>query len=391
MRKFNLIAALVLLLTVVISGIAAQENTPEPTPAEAEDITATEEMAATDEGTMTFVRFAHFSADSDAVDIYVDGELTDTVGLGFAEVSEWIALPGGAHDVAVAPTGGSVSDAVLSSAGVDLPAGGWFTVAVVGSGADGTLAPVIVQENILPLDEVLPGTATYTFFNALGDGTTVNFLRDDVPYVASLGSGADNQFPGFSTITEDAGEHTFGATLTENDEVITSLDTTEIVETSAYLIALVGGDEPQLIVFETPRADLEIAQGKLAEPGTIVEAAQSYELLQPFAALLEQAGLSDVLSGEGPYTVFVPADFALDDVPAGTDVEALLLNHVVEGNLKSMQVGESTTLTTLGGQQLTVALDGNVVTVNGNQVIAVNIPATNGTIHVINGVLTPTE
>ena len=42
-------------------------------------------------------------------------------------------------------------------------------------------------------------------------------------------------------------------------------------------------------------------------------------------------------------------------------------------------------------KNLTITIEGNSVMVNGNQIIAVNIPATNGTIHVINGVLMPQE
>jgi transforming growth factor-beta-induced protein len=46
-------------------------------------------------------------------------------------------------------------------------------------------------------------------------------------------------------------------------------------------------------------------------------------------------------------------------------------------------------LNTLVGEPVSVRIEGNNIYVNDAQVIALNIPATNGVIHMINGVLTP--
>jgi uncharacterized surface protein with fasciclin (FAS1) repeats len=374
MLKMWFRSAVLIALLMVISLVSAQEQ-------------ATEE--ASTEETGTFVRFAHFAADAPAVDVYVNGEMASEESLEFMGVSEWMPLApdAGALDVAVVPSGGAVEEAVINATGVEFAGEGWFTVAVIGSGEE--LMTLTIQENILPLDEVLPGTATYTFVNALGDGRMINFNLDEVPYMTELGS--DGTTTSFGTINEDAANHVFSASLTENDEVLATSEETEVVESSAYLIALVGGDAPQIVIHETPRAELEIAQGNLEAPGTIVEAARGSELLQPFGELAESAGLNETLSGEGPYTVFVPANYILDDLGEVEDLEGLLLNHVVEGDFKSLDLVEQGTFTTVGGQELTVEVQDNTILVNGVEVLTVNIPATNGTIHVIGGVLMPAE
>lgn len=406
LRSAALTSVCALLMFAAFFSVTAQETTPQPTEEAAAQETAeptlseTNEPMSTDEvdlaetaevapmmveGAVTFVRFAHFATDAPAVDVYVNQEMRGEESLEYTDISMWmpIAPDAGALDVAVVPGGSPMEEAALNVDDLELGAG-WYTIAVINT-ADGLIA-LPIQENILPFEEVLPGTSTYTFVNALGDGRLINFNLNDVPYMTELGS--DGELTSFGTINEDAGTNTFSASLTENDEVLGTSEATKIVETSAYLIVLLGD---QLLIHETPRSEIEIAQGNLEAPGTMVEAAQGSELLQPFYGLVESAGLTETLAGEGPYTIFAPADFVADDIEAGDGLEALLLNHVVEGDYKSLDIIEEGTLTTVGGQTLTIEVVGNVITVNGVDVIAVNIPATNGTIHIINGVLTPVD
>jgi uncharacterized surface protein with fasciclin (FAS1) repeats len=161
-----------------------------------------------------------------------------------------------------------------------------------------------------------------------------------------------------------------------------------------HLIVLAGtADAPEFHVFETPREQILLLTGELEEPGTLIEAAQMDENLASFFNLVDQAGLTETLSSEGPYTVFAPAGFALDEFMATSDrsaeeLEALLQNHVVEGNLKLTDLMAMETVTTLAGNELTITEEEQLF-VNGAHIIETNIPATNGTIHIINQVLTP--
>lgn len=117
------------------------------------------------------------------------------------------------------------------------------------------------------------------------------------------------------------------------------------------------------------------------------------------AGLLVDAGLVDALRAEGPFTVFAPNDAAFGEVPAATLdavfadpdlLTAVLTYHVVAGEaLTAESLTDGQELTTLQGQTLKVTKSGDQVLVNGIPVIAADVPATNGVIHVIGGVLVP--
>jgi uncharacterized surface protein with fasciclin (FAS1) repeats len=117
---------------------------------------------------------------------------------------------------------------------------------------------------------------------------------------------------------------------------------------------------------------------------------------------VQTAGLEDALRGEGPFTVFAPTDTAFGDLLAALQVSAqdlledpnlgdILLYHVVSGALDGDAVAAETALETLLGKDVTVTLDGDNLFINESQVVAANIEASNGIIHVINAVLLPPE
>ncbi len=120
-----------------------------------------------------------------------------------------------------------------------------------------------------------------------------------------------------------------------------------------------------------------------------MNAVQADENLTSLASALESTGLAQELSGEGQqYTLFAPANFVLDgmDTSDPQALESLLRGHIVEGRLTSRDVFNAGSLTALDGSQLEITAEGNNVFVNGAQIIDVNIPATNGVIHMLNGV-----
>jgi uncharacterized surface protein with fasciclin (FAS1) repeats len=111
------------------------------------------------------------------------------------------------------------------------------------------------------------------------------------------------------------------------------------------------------------------------------------------------AGLDVALATENPITVFAPTDDAFAALPAGT-VDALLndiptltdilLYHVVPANVLSTSLVDGQTAPTLNGSNINVTINANGVFINAtNQVIAADVVATNGVVHVIDGVLLP--
>ncbi|WP_420595776.1 fasciclin domain-containing protein [Deinococcus sp.] len=112
---------------------------------------------------------------------------------------------------------------------------------------------------------------------------------------------------------------------------------------------------------------------------------------------LQAADLVETLKS-GEYTVFAPTDAAFNKVPSDTlagvlnDTEALksvLLYHVVPGKVNAAQVMSMGSVTTVQGADLTISTSGSKVLVNGVNVVQADVPACNGVIHVIDGVLLP--
>jgi uncharacterized surface protein with fasciclin (FAS1) repeats len=343
---------------------------------------ATQEMLGTAEaqpqGTDAYVRFAHFSPGAGAVDVTFDDQ-SAAQGVEYQTVSDFIAVPAGAH-TAIVGDGEPVN--------LDLPAGTWTTVVVSGLAEDGTLTVTPVQEQI---EQMQSGVATLTFVNALsGTDMELNLIRDEDIFISQLAPlSANTGVIGASTIPVDYGTYRFAVSETANpDNVLGELTDTTITETSVYLLAAVGTpDDPQLVWHETSRAQIDIAQGDLPEPGTIMDALRNDDRLVPFADAIEAAGLAEQLSGEGPYTVFAPIDYAMDEIRARydnpDDLATYLKSLIVEDDIKFNPLIDQGSVTTLDGATQEVALSGNTATMGGAEVLAPNIPATNGTIHII--------
>jgi transforming growth factor-beta-induced protein len=140
---------------------------------------------------------------------------------------------------------------------------------------------------------------------------------------------------------------------------------------------------------------------KLAAPAQdIVEVAVAAGNFKTLAAALEAAGLVETLKGEGPFTVFAPTDEAfakldkklLDDLlkPENKDtLVAILTYHVVPGKVTAADVVKLTSAKTVQGEEITIKVDGNTVTVNTAKVTQTDVAASNGVIHVIDTVILP--
>ena len=127
----------------------------------------------------------------------------------------------------------------------------------------------------------------------------------------------------------------------------------------------------------------------------IVDTAVAAGNLNTLVAAVKAAGLVEPLKGKGPLTVFAPTDEAFAKLPDGTVEELLktenrdkligvLSYHVVAGKfMLGVQSPE-----TLQGQSLTIKTPGKFK-VNGASVIASDIEASNGVIHIIDSVLLP--
>ena len=144
----------------------------------------------------------------------------------------------------------------------------------------------------------------------------------------------------------------------------------------------------------------------------IVANAMNSPIHTTLVAAVKQAQLVDTLSGPGPFTVFAPTDAAFAKVPkalldsAMMDANRPLLQkvltyHVVPGRVTAADLmeriragGGTAMITTVEGEQLTARMQGSSVVVMGKNgsmatVTQADVMQSNGVIHVVDGVLTP--
>lgn len=132
----------------------------------------------------------------------------------------------------------------------------------------------------------------------------------------------------------------------------------------------------------------------------IVDTAVGAGSFNTLVAAVQAAGLVDTLKGDGPFTVFAPTDEAFAKLPAGTidnllkpenkdQLVAILTYHVVPGKVMSADIaGKKAEVASVQGGAIAVdATKG--VKVDNAKVIAADVEASNGVIHVIDTVILP--
>jgi transforming growth factor-beta-induced protein len=136
-----------------------------------------------------------------------------------------------------------------------------------------------------------------------------------------------------------------------------------------------------------------------AAPQNIAQVAAATPDLSTLTAALRAGGLDSTLAGTGPFTVFAPVNSAFAALPASTVtallatgnraiLQSLLRYHVVAGRLEASALRDGQTLTTVNGATLAVRVQGGTVTINGRTVRTADVGASNGVVHLIDGVLT---
>jgi transforming growth factor-beta-induced protein len=138
-----------------------------------------------------------------------------------------------------------------------------------------------------------------------------------------------------------------------------------------------------------------LGSASLAAGENILEVATSNGF-DTLVSAISAAGLVDELSGEGPFTVFAPSEDAFAALPSGAlqyllrspdKLRAVLLDHVVDGDVLSSALNDGQVLVTLADASLFVSIDGSEVMINDATVVGADNIALNGVIHVIDTVL----
>ncbi|MFL2984174.1 MAG: fasciclin domain-containing protein [Candidatus Poseidoniaceae archaeon] len=186
--------------------------------------------------------------------------------------------------------------------------------------------------------------------------------------------------------------------------------------TDGMLATMVNGDKIKLEVSNgvvtldgatVTSADVQASNGiihvidsVLTPPVDIPATAQTTTIHDSLVAAVIQADLLSTLQGTGPFTVFAPTDQAFSD--AGINLADLntaegkailsdiLLYHVVSSEVPSSAVTDCMSADAANGQPLSFTV-GSGVMVNDANVTIADVVSSNGIIHVIDKVLTPSD
>lgn len=122
-----------------------------------------------------------------------------------------------------------------------------------------------------------------------------------------------------------------------------------------------------------------------------------------FNILIQAIGAANALNmldGSGQFTVFAPTDEAFNDMPEGSmelllnepyQLHEVLAYHIVPQQISSEMLAQTNGagVNTVQGSPLTVKTEGADIFINNAELVEINVPADNGTIHVIDRVMLP--
>ncbi len=162
-----------------------------------------------------------------------------------------------------------------------------------------------------------------------------------------------------------------------------------------------------------PASDMTTrSTGTYGSGNTIVDVASANGDFTTLVAAVQAAELAELLGSDGEFTVFAPNDAAFDKLPEGTvstltqasnkeKLQGILSYHVIASKVSAADLAKAIEanngyfrIQTISGESLIASTqDGNVILTDGNggvsTVIATDVAADNGVIHVIDTVLMP--
>jgi uncharacterized surface protein with fasciclin (FAS1) repeats len=135
------------------------------------------------------------------------------------------------------------------------------------------------------------------------------------------------------------------------------------------------------------------------DPNNIVSIAVGSKDHTTLVAALKAADYVTSVANPGPLTVFAPTNAAFEKLPAGTvegllkpekldDLRTVLKYHVAPAVYDVPALKDGLVLGMANGQKATIKVVGDKVTINDATIVA-TIRASNGIVHVIDGVLLP--
>lgn len=117
--------------------------------------------------------------------------------------------------------------------------------------------------------------------------------------------------------------------------------------------------------------------------------------MQTLVKAIEKAGMTEVLKGAGPYTLFAPDDAAFSRMNVESmlsdpaSLKSVLTYHLVSGKQMVDDIKQMETISTENGKSLTVAMDEGEIVVDNGKFVKPDIECSNGVVHIIDNVFQP--
>jgi transforming growth factor-beta-induced protein len=264
-------------------------------------------------------------------------------------------------------------------------------------------------EAALALPGVLTGTVTYLQRIALDPNAVIEVQLSDVSRMDAPATliasqtiqAAGNQVPFAYELAYDPAQIEAKNTYAVR-AAITIDDKLTWTSTTAYHV--LTRDNPvtgvEIMVQPVPEAETEPVPAAAEATADAVDTLAADGRFGTLVSLIQAAGLTEILKGNGPFTILAPTDEAFTALPPAMldllkkDAKLLknvLLYHVIPARVTSAEAaGANSAPTALPGAALLISAGEGGLTIDGSPVIAADIPATNGVIHALGAViLTP--
>ncbi|HYM94811.1 MAG TPA: fasciclin domain-containing protein [Chitinophagaceae bacterium] len=176
-----------------------------------------------------------------------------------------------------------------------------------------------------------------------------------------------------------------------------------LITTASILFACNNNKETKKESATNEAANTNAGQANVKDDASmkdIVKVAASSPDHTTLVKALKQADLVDVLANPGPFTVFAPTNAAFDKLPEGTlndlmtpekktDLQNILQYHVTTSALKTDFFKDGQTIGMVNGDNITVIIKDGKIILNNSATIVGSVQASNGMVHIIDGVLLP--
>lgn len=209
---------------------------------------------------MVKIRIIHLSSDAGEASISLsdgDTEIMQDI-FEFGDISSWEDVEEGTYSIIIAPAEDD-SDTVLLEADVEVEAGDWITVAIIGEVEKESIAVQVLLEDYSPLGAF---QSRLSVFHAIPNYDPVNVIVNDVELIRYLG------YPGFwgpdsdGFITFDILAQTSDIRVEqEGGDVTSELDDVVLGGNRHYFLAVAGvSADPQFVLVASDLEDIPVEE-----------------------------------------------------------------------------------------------------------------------------------